>query len=124
MPYWGWAWGVILVTTLLGVIGFARAGSVGCFWKPATVEAEVGRALPRAVPRADLVAPIIALALLAALSAGAGWATAYGDAAAAQVLDRASAAPRGSGGGRGMKKNRLIPATPAFSALLVFVVEW
>ena len=91
LPDWGWAWGVILVTTLLGVIGFARAGSA-VFWKPATVEAEVGRALPRAVPRADLVAPIIALALLAALSAGAGWATAYGDAAAAQVLDRASAA--------------------------------
>lgn len=82
---WGWAWGVILGTTLIGVIGFARAGSA-VFWK-------IGDApVPAGPAKADLVAPIIALALLAALSAGAGWATAYVDAAAAQVLDPAAAA--------------------------------
>jgi multicomponent K+:H+ antiporter subunit D len=86
LPDWGWAWGVILVTTLLGVIGFARAGSA-VFWK-----AGEGEAAPAVAPRADMIAPAIALALLAALSAGAGPATAYGDAAAAQVLDRAAAA--------------------------------
>jgi multicomponent K+:H+ antiporter subunit D len=96
LPDWGWAWGVILVTTLIGVIGFARAGSA-VFWKVAESdgdgegegEAEC-RGTPESAPRADLAAPIIALALLAALSAGAGWATAYGDNAAAQVLDRAT----------------------------------
>ncbi|MFN4020430.1 MAG: monovalent cation/H+ antiporter subunit D [Erythrobacter sp.] len=82
LPDWGWAWGVVLVTTLFGVIGFARAGSM-VFWKTGE-----GEAAPAAAPRADMIAPAIALALLAALSAGAGAATAYADAAAAQVLDR------------------------------------
>ena len=83
LPDWGWAWGVILVTTLFGVIGFARAGSA-VFWKSGADEAG---AAPTSASRADLIAPAIALSLLAALSAGAGWASAYGDAAAAQVLD-------------------------------------
>lgn len=86
LPDWGWAWGVILVTTLFGVIGFARAGSM-VFWKVGE-----GEAVPASAPRADMIAPAIALALLAALSAGAGAATAYADAAAAQVLDRETTA--------------------------------
>ncbi len=87
LPDWGWAWGVILGTTFIGVIGFARVGSA-VFWKRA------GAAKPPAPanPRADMAAPIIALALLTALSAGAGWASAYADAAAAQVLDPAATA--------------------------------
>jgi multicomponent K+:H+ antiporter subunit D len=91
LPGWGWAWpwawGVILGTTLIGVIGFARVGSA-VFWKQ-TPDAAIPR--PRA-SSADMAAPIIALALLAALSAGAGWASAYADAAAAQVLDPAQSA--------------------------------
>ena len=86
LPDWGWAWGVILVTTLFGVIGFARAGSV-IFWKVTQGDADTV-----APPRSDMIAPALALALLAALSAGAGMATAYGDAAAAQVFDRAATA--------------------------------
>ena len=82
LPDWGWAWGVILGTTFIGVIGFARVGSA-VFWKRVD-DAELP---PPAASRADLAAPIIALALLAALSAGAGWASAYATAAAAQVLD-------------------------------------
>ncbi|MBI1402869.1 MAG: monovalent cation/H+ antiporter subunit D [Porphyrobacter sp.] len=88
LPDWGWAWGVILVTTLVGVIGFARAGSA-VFWKAA---AHGGATPPAPAPRADLAAPLIALALLAALSAGAGWASAYAGAAAGEVLDPAVAA--------------------------------
>ncbi|PKP95320.1 MAG: monovalent cation/H+ antiporter subunit D, partial [Alphaproteobacteria bacterium HGW-Alphaproteobacteria-15] len=84
LPDWGWAWGVILTTTLIGVIGFARVGST-LFWK----QAQSGEVPAPAATRADLVAPAIALALLAALSAGAGWASAYANAAAAQVLDPA-----------------------------------
>lgn len=87
LPDWGWAWGVILMTTLLGVIGFARAGSV-VFWKAAPSDA----ALSVRPARRDLIAPAAALVLLVALSAGAGAATAYGNAAAVQVLDRAAAA--------------------------------
>jgi multicomponent K+:H+ antiporter subunit D len=87
LPDWGWAWGVILVTTLIGVIGFARVGST-VFWKTGEAcEAPVMPALRR-----DLAAPALALALLAALSAGAGGASAYAAAAAAQVLDPAQSA--------------------------------
>lgn len=82
LPDWGWAWGVILGTTFIGVIGFARAGSA-VFWK---VAPDSTAPAPLAT-RADFAAPIIALLLLAALSAGAGWASAYANAAAAQVLD-------------------------------------
>jgi multicomponent K+:H+ antiporter subunit D len=84
LPDWGWAWGVILGTTLIGVIGFARAGSV-IFWKRSSDEAPA----LLGTTRTDLVAPVAALALLAALSAGAGWASAYANAAAMQVLDPA-----------------------------------
>ena len=46
-----------------------------------------------AVPsRADMIAPGALLVLLAALSAAAGPATAYADAAAAQLLDSAATA--------------------------------
>ena len=82
LPNWGWAWGVILGTTLIGVIGFARVGSA-VFWQQ-----DPDGAIPRAPARsADCAAPALALALLAALSAGAGWASAYAGAAAAQVLN-------------------------------------
>lgn len=87
VPDWGWAWGVILATTFIGVIGFARVGSA-VFWKRSD-----GAVSPApAAARADLAAPIIALVLLAVLSAGAGWASGYANAAAAQVLDPAQSA--------------------------------
>jgi multicomponent K+:H+ antiporter subunit D len=86
LPYWGWTFGVILGTTLIGVIGFARAGSA-IFWKVTDAPA-----CPAPTSRADMAAPVIALALLAALAVGAGPATAYADAAAAQVLDAAATA--------------------------------
>jgi multicomponent K+:H+ antiporter subunit D len=85
LPDWGWGWSVILGTTFIGVIGFARTGSA-VFWKTAA-DCETP---PIRTNRADLVAPAAALLLLAALSAGAGWASAYADAAAAQVLDPAA----------------------------------
>ena len=90
LPDWGWAWGVILGTTLIGVIGFARVGS-SVFWRTAEGEASPAPALGPAT-RLDLAAPVLALALLAALTAGAGWASAYASAAAAQVLDPAQSA--------------------------------
>jgi multicomponent K+:H+ antiporter subunit D len=96
LPEWGWAWGVILVTTLIGVIGFARAGSA-VFWRAAPASS---RRTPASAPRADMAAAIGALALLAALSAGAGRASAYAEAAAVQVLHPAiaAAAVLGEGG--------------------------
>jgi multicomponent K+:H+ antiporter subunit D len=86
LPHWPWIWVVILGTTLIGVIGFSHTGSA-VFWK-----AEAGAQPPAPASRTDLVGPVIALALLAALSAKAGWASAYTDATAAQVLDPAQSA--------------------------------
>lgn len=86
-PDWGWAWSVILVTTFIGVVGFARAGSA-VFWKAAS---EVDAPTPPRTDR-DMLAPVLGLALIAALSAVAGWASAYANAAAAQVLDPAQTA--------------------------------
>ncbi|MFM7403759.1 MAG: monovalent cation/H+ antiporter subunit D [Erythrobacter sp.] len=88
LPDWGWAWSVILLTTLIAVVGFARSGSA-VFWKVAEGDAP---AEPTSAPRADFAGPVIALVLLAALSVGAGPASAYADAAAAQVLDPAQSA--------------------------------
>lgn len=81
LPNWGWAWSVILGTTFIGVIGFARTGSA-LFWKTA----EGCETVPAPETRLDLVAPALALAALAALAIGAGSASAYAEAAAAQVL--------------------------------------
>jgi multicomponent K+:H+ antiporter subunit D len=86
-PGWGWVWSVVLGTTLIGVIGFARTGSA-VFWKAA----EPGETAQAPASRADMIAPVLALACLAALSAGAGAATDYADAAAAQVLAPAQSA--------------------------------
>lgn len=87
LPNWGWAWGVILATTFIGVIGFARVGSA-VFWKTAD-----NCAVPAAPgTRLDLAAPALALLCLAALAAGAGGASAYAEATAAQVLAPAQTA--------------------------------
>ena len=89
LPSWGWSWTVILLTTLMGVIGFARAGS-SVFWKDTPPDEDEGT---MAVPsRADMIAPALLLGLLLALSVAAGPATAYADAAAAQLLDSAATA--------------------------------
>ena len=88
LPGWQWAWAVILGTTLLGVIGFARSGSA-IFWKEAPAR---DGAAPGAAGRADMVAAIAALALLAALFVAAGPMTAFTRAAAEQVLDPAATA--------------------------------
>ncbi|OYX95484.1 MAG: hypothetical protein B7Y74_04165 [Novosphingobium sp. 35-62-5] len=87
-PGWHWAWGTILATTLIAVIGFARTGSA-IFWNEARIESSD---LSPRFSKSDLAAPIITIALLAALSAGAGPATEYGRSAAVQVMDRAAAA--------------------------------
>lgn len=86
-PDWGWGFGVILVTTLIAVIGFARTGSA-VFWKTA----ENAEAPPPRANRTDMIAPAIALALLAALSVGAGIVSDYTAATAQQIFDPAQTA--------------------------------
>jgi multicomponent K+:H+ antiporter subunit D len=77
-----WIWSIILITTLVAVLGFARAGSE-LFWKSVTM-AEVRSSY---VPlRAEMLAVAILIALLAALATFALPVTRYMEAAAAQLL--------------------------------------
>lgn len=78
-----WIWGVILVTSLMGIIALARAGS-SLFWKP---DASPPIPATRAAPDYTEAAPVIALlALLAVLAAAAGPITAYAESTAAQLF--------------------------------------
>lgn len=87
-PAAAWIWATILITTLIGVLAFARAGSL-LFWKSTEVEGEIPtRALRGRVVGVAAAASLLAgLALLTGL---AGPVTAYTEAAAEQLF-----APRG-----------------------------
>jgi multicomponent K+:H+ antiporter subunit D len=95
MPGWQAIWTTILATTLIGVVGFARSGS-SLFWKAAPVDTDAIACPARS--RAEFAAPAILLAVLAALTIAAGWATAQTRATAAQVMapDRYVAATLGT----------------------------
>ena len=83
-PEAAWIWATILITTLIGVLAFARAGS-RLFWKSAELEGEiVVRALRgRVIGVGAAAALLAALALLAVLG---GPVTAWTEATAAQLF--------------------------------------
>jgi multicomponent K+:H+ antiporter subunit D len=80
---YGWLlWAIVLGTTLVGVVGFARSGST-LFWQ------DDADGDPVACPdrsRAELAAPALLVALLAMLTLGGGWATAQAQVAAGQIF--------------------------------------
>ncbi|MGI8705972.1 MAG: monovalent cation/H+ antiporter subunit D [Sphingomicrobium sp.] len=80
-----WVWATILVTTFVGIVGFARAGST-LFWKSAALR---DGPLPSArwQHNADLLPATAILLLLAMLTVLAGPALGYGEAAAAQLFN-------------------------------------
>ncbi|KQO09168.1 monovalent cation/H+ antiporter subunit D [Sphingomonas sp. Leaf242] len=82
-PNWMVLWATVLGTTLVGIIGFARTGSI-LFWKASPSGADPIDGPNRS--NADLIAPTILIGLLAALTIGAGWATAQAQATAAQIF--------------------------------------
>jgi multicomponent K+:H+ antiporter subunit D len=85
-PYMVAIWVMVLGTSLLGLIGLARAGST-LFWKE---DASPPIADDRPVPRAVEALPAcLLLALLAAFTVLAGPATAYMEATSAQIFDTA-----------------------------------
>jgi len=91
-PGWPAVWATILVTTMIGVIGFSRSGST-LFWKATPqVESEgEGQVRAEAIAstrrsRAEFIAPATLLALLAALTIAAGWVTRQTGATAAQIM--------------------------------------
>jgi multicomponent K+:H+ antiporter subunit D len=90
----GWAWGAILIGSLLTIVGFARAGSA-LFWKStAILPAPAGSGAESAVLRttaarpAEVAPAMILIALLAALAVFAGPVADYLDATAGQIYDR------------------------------------
>ncbi|MGU3391266.1 monovalent cation/H+ antiporter subunit D [Sphingomonas sp. M1A8_2b] len=80
---WVVLWITVLGTTLIGVIGFARVGSA-IFWKASPGDADPINGPARSW--AELIAPAILIGLLAALTIGAGWATAQAEATATQIF--------------------------------------
>jgi len=83
-----WTWTVILGTTLIAIVGFARAGSV-VFWKSAAVPPEVARRDTLETTGGAL--PVLAIAglfaAMAALTVFAGPAADYFDATARQLFE-------------------------------------
>ncbi|MFN3514951.1 MAG: monovalent cation/H+ antiporter subunit D [Phenylobacterium sp.] len=80
-----WVWVMILFTTFLAMVAFARAGSV-LFWKS---RGEAKAPTVSAPSPATWIAPVALLACLALLSAAAGPAMTYLDAASLQLFDAA-----------------------------------
>ncbi|WP_292107584.1 monovalent cation/H+ antiporter subunit D [Brevundimonas sp.] len=81
-----WIWAVILITTVIGILGFARAGSQ-IFWKSASVEGDCKAGRIHGGGATLLVAAGF-IALLALSTVFAGPLTAYTDATADQLFDR------------------------------------
>jgi multicomponent K+:H+ antiporter subunit D len=79
-----WIWAVILTTTVLGVLAFARAGSA-IFWKSTTVEGEIVLRALRG-KRGGVAAAGALLLMLAGLILLAGPVTTYTAAAAGQLF--------------------------------------
>ena len=77
-------WAVILVTSLVSIVGFARAGSV-VFWKSTTIAAPLE---PRhSLPALPLVAAAVMVGGMVALTVFAGPVTGYLEATAAALYD-------------------------------------
>jgi multicomponent K+:H+ antiporter subunit D len=85
-PAWGWIWGLLLATSLVVVIGFARAGST-LFWKAEAVGAPAPAPTDRADPRLAVAAAATLLAGTVVLSLAAGPVMRQIEATAAQILD-------------------------------------
>jgi multicomponent K+:H+ antiporter subunit D len=83
-PAAGWIWTTILATTLLGMIGFARAGST-LFWKCSTCD-EPMRPAPARVGSMELLPSAVLVAMLAALVLGGGVGVAYMESVSAQLF--------------------------------------
>jgi multicomponent K+:H+ antiporter subunit D len=89
-PWWGWIWALVLGTSLLAMVGFARAGSV-VFWRTATAEAGAPPPAPaRGGPALPLVAASALVAATVLLAAFAGPVTTVMAATARQMFDPAA----------------------------------
>lgn len=79
-----WVWSVVLITSFLAIVGFARAGSI-VFWKSASVGATPTDVHAR--PVMPMVATSLAVAAIVALTVFAGPLNTYLEATTAQIFD-------------------------------------
>ena len=85
-PAWGWLWALLLATSLIVVIGFARAGTT-LFWKSEAIGVEAPPTLQRRASSLPTAAAGALLAGTVVLSLFAGPATRHLEATAAQIFD-------------------------------------
>jgi multicomponent K+:H+ antiporter subunit D len=88
-PWWAWIWALVLGTSLLALVGFARAGSV-VFWKTVAAEGGGPPAPARGGPALPLVAASSLVAATVLLAAFAGPVTDGMRATARQMFDPAA----------------------------------
>ena len=84
MQGWQAVWITILMTTLVGVVGFSRSGST-LFWKSSAKDAPAIAGPIRS--NSEFIGPVALISILGLFTAGAGWVTAGTQASAAQLLD-------------------------------------
>lgn len=80
-------WGTILVTSLIAILGFARAGST-LYWKANAISPDGRLSTPQDRPALPLVATGMLMAGLVALTLFAGPVTSWMQGTSAQLLDR------------------------------------
>jgi multicomponent K+:H+ antiporter subunit D len=83
-PWGPWIWTVLLVTSFLGVVGMARAGSI-LFWQ---VQPDSPASVPSGMSSRLYAPPLFLFAVGLAMVVFAGPIKRYADAAAAQLADR------------------------------------
>ena len=83
-PASAWVWATILGTTLIAIVGLARAGST-LFWKSSTC-GEAARPAPQGVDGTDLLPSAAIIVLMVALVVGAGPIAAFCDMVSAQLF--------------------------------------
>jgi len=89
VPYWPWAWTVILIGSLLTIVGFARAGS-SLFWKPTAYQGDAplpDETMDKPAGALALAPTMAMIAILGLLSAFAYPVSAFLEATAAQLFE-------------------------------------
>jgi multicomponent K+:H+ antiporter subunit D len=84
-PAWGWLWALLLVTSLILIVGFARAGTT-LFWKSEAIGVDARASLQRRASGLTTAAAGVLLAGTLVLSLFAGPVTRHLEATAAQIF--------------------------------------
>jgi multicomponent K+:H+ antiporter subunit D len=92
-PAWGWLWALLLATSLMVIVGFARAGTT-LFWKSEAIGVDPRASLQRRASGLTTAAAGVLLAGTLVLSLFAGPVTRHLEATAAQIFTPAAMSRR------------------------------